>query len=60
LFEEVTEQSFDKLMAVSFKGAYFAALPLLRQRLVCNHHCVRWRTQGVADIHARHEMMEST
>src|SRR2546425_2267436 len=33
LFEEVTEQSFDKVIAVNFKGAYFTiqkALPLLR------------------------------
>src|SRR5438876_3688245 len=34
LFEEVTEQSFDKVVAVNLKGAYFTiqkALPLLRQ-----------------------------
>jgi NAD(P)-dependent dehydrogenase (short-subunit alcohol dehydrogenase family) len=34
LFQEVTEQSFDKVIAVNFKGAYFTiqkALPLLRQ-----------------------------
>ena len=34
MFEEVTEQSFDKVIAVNFKGAYFTiqkALPLLRQ-----------------------------
>src|SRR6516225_6279717 len=34
LFEEVTEQSFDKVIAVNFKGAYFTiqkALPLLRK-----------------------------
>src|SRR5260370_1311166 len=34
LFEEVTEQSFDKVIGVNFKGAYFTiqkALPLLRQ-----------------------------
>ena len=34
LFEEVTEQSFDRVIAVNFKGAYFTiqkALPLLRQ-----------------------------
>jgi NAD(P)-dependent dehydrogenase (short-subunit alcohol dehydrogenase family) len=34
LFEDVTEQSFDKVIAVNFKGAYFTiqkALPLLRQ-----------------------------
>src|SRR2546430_3444358 len=34
LFEEVTEQSFNKVIAVNFKGAYFTiqkALPLLRQ-----------------------------
>jgi NAD(P)-dependent dehydrogenase (short-subunit alcohol dehydrogenase family) len=34
LFEQVTEQSFDKVIAVNFKGAYFTiqkALPLLRQ-----------------------------
>src|SRR5258708_27124514 len=34
LFEEVTEQSFDKVIAVNFKGAYFTiqkAVPLLRQ-----------------------------
>jgi NAD(P)-dependent dehydrogenase (short-subunit alcohol dehydrogenase family) len=52
LFEEVTEQSFDKVIAVNFKGAYFTiqkALPLLRLRLLCNHQCVRWRAQGVAD-----------
>ncbi|MGW8398539.1 SDR family oxidoreductase [Streptomyces lydicus] len=33
-FEEVTEQSFDKVVAVNFKGVYFTiqkALPLLRQ-----------------------------
>jgi NAD(P)-dependent dehydrogenase (short-subunit alcohol dehydrogenase family) len=34
LFEDVTEQSFDKVIAVNFKGVYFTiqkALPLLRQ-----------------------------
>src|SRR2546428_1719644 len=34
LFEQVTEQSFDKVIAVNFKGAYFTiqkALPLLSQ-----------------------------
>jgi len=34
LFEEVTEQSFDKVIAVNFKGVYFTiqkALPLLRR-----------------------------
>src|ERR1700704_5434087 len=34
LFEDVTEQSFDKVIAVNFKGAYFTIqkdLPLLRQ-----------------------------
>src|SRR5882672_5942005 len=34
LFEEVTEQSFDKVIAVNFRGPYFTiqkALPLLRQ-----------------------------
>src|SRR5256712_1131570 len=34
LFEQVTEQSFDKVIAVNFKGAYFTiqkALPLLRE-----------------------------
>jgi NAD(P)-dependent dehydrogenase (short-subunit alcohol dehydrogenase family) len=34
LFEDVTEQSFDKVIAVNFKGAYFTiqkALPLLRR-----------------------------
>jgi NAD(P)-dependent dehydrogenase (short-subunit alcohol dehydrogenase family) len=34
LFEEVTEQSFDKVIAINFKGAYFTiqkALPLLRR-----------------------------
>src|SRR5262249_31648036 len=34
LFEEVTEQSFDKVIAVNLKGPYFTiqkALPLLRQ-----------------------------
>src|SRR5215471_16859539 len=33
LFEDVTEQSFDKVIAVNFKGVYFTtqkALPLLR------------------------------
>src|SRR5260370_27932536 len=33
-FEDVTEQSFDKVIAVNFKGAYFTiqkALPLLRE-----------------------------
>src|SRR5262249_19183461 len=33
-FEEVTEQSFDKVIAVNFKGPYFTiqkAVPLLRQ-----------------------------
>src|SRR5262252_2932002 len=33
-FEDVTEQSFDKVIAVNFKGAYFTiqkALPLLRR-----------------------------
>ena len=51
LFEEVTEQSFDKVIAVNFKGAYFTiqkALPLLTQgsSVIIN---VRWRAQGVAD-----------
>src|ERR1700756_1990433 len=34
LFEDVTEQSFDRVIAVNLKGAYFTiqkALPLLRQ-----------------------------
>jgi len=34
LFEEVTERSFDKVIAVNFKGAYFTiqkALPLLQE-----------------------------
>src|SRR5260370_5033326 len=34
LFEQVTEQSFDKVIGVNFKGAYFRiqkAVPLLRQ-----------------------------
>ena len=34
LFEDVTEQSFDRVIGVNFKGAYFTiqkALPLLRQ-----------------------------
>jgi NAD(P)-dependent dehydrogenase (short-subunit alcohol dehydrogenase family) len=34
LFEQVTEQSFDKVISVNFKGAYFTiqkALPLLRE-----------------------------
>src|ERR1700740_872677 len=34
LFEDVTEQSFDRVIAVNFKGAFFTiqkALPLLRQ-----------------------------
>src|SRR5258707_10103882 len=34
LFEDVTEQSFDRVIAVNFKGAYFTILkdlPLLRQ-----------------------------
>jgi NAD(P)-dependent dehydrogenase (short-subunit alcohol dehydrogenase family) len=34
LFEQVTEQSFDKVISVNFKGAYFTiqeSLPLLRQ-----------------------------
>jgi NAD(P)-dependent dehydrogenase (short-subunit alcohol dehydrogenase family) len=34
LFEEVTEQSFDKVIAINLKGAYFTiqkALPLLRE-----------------------------
>jgi NAD(P)-dependent dehydrogenase (short-subunit alcohol dehydrogenase family) len=34
LFEDVTEQSFDKVIAVNFKGVYFTiqkALPLLRK-----------------------------
>src|SRR5258706_12481911 len=34
LFEDVTEQSFDKVIGINFKGAYFTiqkALPLLRQ-----------------------------
>src|SRR5215510_13611250 len=36
LFEDVTEQSFDNVIVVNFKGAYFTiqkALPLLRQGL---------------------------
>src|ERR1700740_666766 len=34
LFEDVTEQSFDRVIAVNFKGVYFTiqkALPLLRE-----------------------------
>jgi NAD(P)-dependent dehydrogenase (short-subunit alcohol dehydrogenase family) len=51
LFEEVTEQSFDKVIAVNFKGAYFTiqSLAATEARLVGNHQCVRWRAQGVAD-----------
>src|SRR5215831_18414348 len=43
-FEDVTEQSFDKVIGVDFKG-----LATTQARLVCNHHFVRWRAQGVAD-----------
>src|SRR5262249_28642885 len=51
LFEEVTEQSFDKVIAVNFKGAYFTiqkALPLLRQgsSVIINASV---GAQGVAD-----------
>jgi NAD(P)-dependent dehydrogenase (short-subunit alcohol dehydrogenase family) len=48
LFEDVTEQSFDKVIAVNFKGVYFT-IQKAQARLVCNHHFVRWRAQGVAD-----------
>ena len=51
-FEEVTEQSFDKVIAVNFKGPYFTiqkSLAATQARIVCDHHCVRWRAQGVAD-----------
>jgi len=47
-FEDVTEQSFDKVIGVDFlhdsKG-----LAATQARLICNHHFVRWRAQGVAD-----------
>src|SRR6266566_3314089 len=52
LFEEVTEQSFDKVIAVNFKGGLLhdsKSLAATQARLVCNHQCVRWRAQGVAD-----------
>jgi len=45
-FEEVTEQSFDKVIGSNFKGAYFTPFkrPCRCQAgLVCRHHCVRWR-----------------
>src|SRR3989454_5066195 len=49
LFEQVTEQSFDKVIAVNFKGAYFTiqkALPLLSQG---SSVIINWRAQGVAN-----------
>jgi NAD(P)-dependent dehydrogenase (short-subunit alcohol dehydrogenase family) len=52
LFEEVTEQSFDKVIAVNFKGGLLhdsKSLAATQARLVRNHQCVRWRAQGVAD-----------
>jgi NAD(P)-dependent dehydrogenase (short-subunit alcohol dehydrogenase family) len=55
LFEDVTEQSFDKVIAVNFKGVYFTiqkALPLLRQgSSVIIISSVG--AQGVADNHDR-------
>jgi len=48
LFEEVTEQSFDKVIAVNFKGAYFTiqkALPLPRQGSSVIINCICWRAQ---------------
>src|SRR6516225_3502527 len=52
LFEDVTEQSFDKVIAVNFKGAYFTiqkALPLLRRgsSVIINASVVA--RKGVAD-----------
>jgi NAD(P)-dependent dehydrogenase (short-subunit alcohol dehydrogenase family) len=52
LFEDVTEQSFDKVIAVNFKGVYFTiqkALPLLTKGSSVIHQCVRRRAQGMAD-----------
>ena len=52
LFEQVTEQSFDKVIAVNFKGAYFTiqkALPLLRQGSSVIITSSGWCAQGVAD-----------
>ena len=51
-FEEVTEQSFDKVIAVNFKGAVLhdsKGLAATQAGLVRSHHFVRWRAQGVAD-----------
>src|SRR5437867_7617497 len=52
-FEDVTEQSFDKVIGVDFKGVYFTiqkALPLLRQgSSVIITSSVGPRAQGVAD-----------
>jgi len=52
LFEEVTEQSFDKVIAVNFKGltSRSSKSPAATQaRLVCNHQCVCGARKGVAD-----------
>src|SRR4029077_6158616 len=52
LFEEVTEQSFDKVIAVNFKRGLLhdsKSLAATQARLVCDHQCVRWRPKGVGD-----------
>jgi len=49
LFEEVTEQSFDKVNSRHFKGAYFTiqkAVAATQARLVCNHQCVVTARKG--------------
>ena len=51
-FEEVTEQSFDKVIGVQFQRGLLhdsKGLAATQARLVCHHQCVRWRAQGVAD-----------
>src|SRR5438093_490342 len=50
-FEEMTEQNFDRVIAVNFKGVYFTiqSLAAAQERLLCNHQCVRRRVEGMAD-----------
>jgi len=50
-FEEMTEQKFDRVIAVNFKGftSRFKKLCRYSGRLLCNHQCVRRRVEGMAD-----------
>jgi len=51
-FEEMTEQDFDRVIAVISKGGLLhdsKSLAATPEKLVCNHQCVRRRVEGMAD-----------